>query len=279
MLERAAARRDAAWRDAARANRRRALLVLSFPASVGLVLLAVGVAVTPLLFVGAIWIVAWTGMALALWARTPASLLAEMQGLTPANAVAAGILRAVDAERLMDLSEGMCAVLGLPLPQLRVLPDDAPNALVVGRRHEDAVLVVTIGLVNLLGRIEMEAVIAHELAHVKRLDIVTGTLSTTTLGQLVCSLGGARSTNWLLGSHREIGADLAGVATTRYPPGLIGALERLREVPDPRPASLGDDVMRRTAPNWLVPPRRAGASDIAPSADALEERLEVLREL
>lgn len=155
-----------------------------------------------------------------------------MEGLAPADAVAAGALRAVDAERLTDLTEGMCAVLGLPVPQLRVLVDGAPNALVVGRRHEDAVVVVTAGLVNLLSRIELEAVIAHELAHVKRLDILTGTLSSTTLGQLFCSLGGARSADWLLGSHREIGADLAGVATTRYPPGLIAALERLREARD-----------------------------------------------
>lgn len=279
MLERAAARRDTAWRDAARGNRRRAVLVLSSPATVGLVLLAIGLAVSPLLFVGAIWIVAWTAMALVLWARAPASLLAKMEGLTPADAVTAGALGAVDAERLMDLSEGMCTILGLPLPQLRVLVDDAPNALVVGRRHDDAVLVVTAGLVNLLNRIELEAVIAHELAHVKRLDIVTGTLSSTTLGQFFCSLGGARSTNWLLGSHREIGADLAGVATTRYPPGLIGALERLGTVPDARPASLGEEVLRRTAHDWLVPVGPVGEPDIGLSADALEERLEVLREL
>ncbi|MHB1508463.1 MAG: M48 family metallopeptidase [Acidimicrobiales bacterium] len=279
VLERGAARRDAAWQDAARANRRRAVVVLSSPTIVGLVLLVVGVAVTPLLFVGAIWIVAWTAMAIVLWARAPASLLSAMEGLAPADAVAAGALRAVDAERLTDLTEGMCAVLGLPVPQLRVLVDDAPNALVVGRRHEDAVLVVTAGLVNLLGRIELEAVIAHELAHVKRLDILTGTLSSTTLGQLFCSLGGARSADWLLGSHREIGADLAGVATTRYPPGLIAALERLREARDTRPASLGEEVLRRTAHDWLVPLGPLDLPGVGLGADALEERLEVLREL
>jgi Zn-dependent protease with chaperone function len=145
--------------------------------------------------------------------------------------------------------------------------------MVVGRRHDDAALVVTSGLLNLLDRIELEAVVAHELAHIKRLDVASAALASSGIGTLLHALGGQRATVWLLGSDREIRADLAGVATTRYPPGLLSALERIAVLGDTRPSSVSSVVLDRTSSCWLIP---FGGKDLDAAAGV---RMDVLREL
>jgi Zn-dependent protease with chaperone function len=124
-----------------------------------------------------------------------------------------------------------------------------------------------------LDRIELEAVVAHELAHIKRLDVASAALAATGLGGLVRALGGERAVVWLVGADREIRADLAAVATTRYPPGLIAALERIDAAGDTCPSSVPAAVLGRTGQGWLVPVSRT--SDDA----STEGRLDVLREL
>jgi heat shock protein HtpX len=263
VLARSASRRDAEWRSAADANRRKVFLVLSVPAIVGVVVLACGIVVPLLLVVGAVLLVAWVVVAAVTWSRASSSLLSQLGGTDPADAVAAGHISQLGAERLADLAEGMCAALGLPVPELRVLADQVPNAIAVGRRHDDAALVVTAGLVASLDRIELEAVVAHELAHVKRLDVAPAALAATGVGRAFAALAGERGTLWLVGSDHEIRADLAAVATTRYPPGLITAPGVGRLV------SLPAGVATRTGGSWLVPLAGPG----------IDGRLEVLREL
>ena len=249
------------------------LLVLAAPAILGGVVLVLGILSPPLLIVGAVLLLAWAVLAMVIWSKAASSLLAQLGGTPPAAASASGALQQLGAERLADLSEGLCAVLGLPAPALLVLPDRVPNAISIGRRHDDATLVVTTGLVDLLDRIELEAVVAHELAHIKRLDVASAALASTVLGRLLVAVGGERQARWLMGSDREIRADLAGVATTRYPPGLIAALERIAQVGETRPSSVAPVVLDRTASSWLAPFGEV-AGDVSASV-----RLDVLREL
>ena len=75
-----------------------------------------------------------------------------------------------DEPRLCNVTEGLCATFGLSMPSLYVLDDDVPNACALGRDARRSVLVVTTGLLRRLDPIELEGVIAHELAHVKRGD-------------------------------------------------------------------------------------------------------------
>jgi heat shock protein HtpX len=130
--------------------------------------------------------------------------------------------------RVHNLVDGLCAASGIPKPILRVVDDDSPNAMTVGVHPRRATIVITTGLVSTMGRIELEAVLAHEVSHVKVHDILPGTVAVTALGPVAALLppaGGLPS--WGAGRNREALADLAGVALTRYPPGLISALEKV----------------------------------------------------
>ncbi|MEY3361292.1 MAG: hypothetical protein RL531_1011 [Actinomycetota bacterium] len=169
--------------------------------------------------------------------------------------------------RYHNLVEGLCIAAGIPKPRLFVVDDDAPNAFATGRNPEHAAIAVTTGLLALLDRVELEAVLAHELAHVKNYDMLVGTIAVTAVGALallsdiglrVMLWGGdrdddssnnplagliavaaivlialaplaARLMQFAMSRRREFLADASGVALTRYPPGLASALEKLRD--------------------------------------------------
>lgn len=66
---------------------------------------------------------------------------------------------------------------GLPMPRIAIIPEDTPNAFATGRNPEHAVVAVTEGIMRVLSRPELEAVIGHELGHVKHRDILIGSLA------------------------------------------------------------------------------------------------------
>ena len=77
-----------------------------------------------------------------------------------------------DATRqLMNVVEEMRLASGLPMPRVHVIPDTAPNAFATGRDPKHASLAVTAGLLEKLDREELQGVIAHEMSHVRNLDI------------------------------------------------------------------------------------------------------------
>jgi heat shock protein HtpX len=242
------------------ANHRRAVLLAALPAFVvfvaGVVIAGALVSVVVGLVVGAI-----AGAAVGLgawWGGTAAAVR-----LTGARA--AGV---DEQPRVHNLIDGLCAASGIPKPTLRVVDDETPNALAVGLHPRRTTIVVTTGLISSLGRIELEAVLAHELSHVKVHDIVPGTVAVTSLGLVaVVFPPAARLPFWGAGDKREPLADLAAVALTRYPPGLIAALERIA-------AGHGGAGHARRA--------RARATDhlwIMSAGRSLDERLQALREL
>jgi heat shock protein HtpX len=70
------------------------------------------------------------------------------------------------------------------MPQLYIIPEEMPNAFATGRDQEHAVVAVTEGLLNLLDEEEVEAVIAHELSHIKHYDMLVGTVAATLAGAI-----------------------------------------------------------------------------------------------
>lgn len=84
-----------------------------------------------------------------------------------------------------NVVEGLAIAAGIPKPKLYIVPEEAPNAFATGRSPEHASVGVTQGLLETLNRVELEGVIAHELAHVRNRDILFGTLVATLVGVVV----------------------------------------------------------------------------------------------
>ncbi len=189
------------------------------------------------------------------------------------DTIALKMSRAVPADenefrRYHNLVEGLCIGAGMPKPRLYIMHDDAPNAFATGRDPKHSAVAVTTGLLDKMNRVELEAVLAHELSHIKNYDILVMTLAVTMVGMIALmsdlflrwafwgGLGGdrdddnhnpfgavlailgvvlvifapfiARLMQLAISRQREYLADASGVLITRYPPGMISALEKLK---------------------------------------------------
>jgi Zn-dependent protease with chaperone function len=133
-----------------------------------------------------------------------------------------------DNPRLFNVTEGLCATFGLRMPDLYVTYDAVPNACALGRNSMSAALVVTSGLLETMGPIELEGVIAHELAHVKRDDN-----GVSVIGLTLARFGGAGLLRWCVGENREYRADIVGASAVRFPRGLLDALRLMEQAPEP----------------------------------------------
>ncbi|MDD3324375.1 MAG: zinc metalloprotease HtpX [Sulfurospirillaceae bacterium] len=88
------------------------------------------------------------------------------------------------AQGLFEIVEKLTTKSNLPMPKVYIVPDDIPNAFATGRNPQNGAVAVTEGLLNLLDKDEIEAVIAHELSHVKNYDILIGTIAATMAGAI-----------------------------------------------------------------------------------------------
>jgi len=165
---------------------------------------------------------------------------------------------------LHNTVEGLALAAGLPKPRVYVIADSAPNAFATGRDPDHAALAVTTGVLEKLNRLELEGVVAHELAHIQHYDIRLSTLVVVLVGIVALvsdwfwragrvsggrrSRGGDRGggpflllafllallaplvaqlIRFAISRQREYLADAGGAMLTRYPEGLAAALEKL----------------------------------------------------
>lgn len=159
------------------ANKRRtALLVLGAVVFLGLV----GYAIGRLLEAGPL------GLALALGLAAAMSLGSYYGGdrIVLASARAREVSRE-EEPRLHNIVEGLAIAAGVPKPRVYIVPERAPNAFATGRDPEHASIAVTQGLLETMNRVELEGVIAHEMAHIVDRDILVGTVVATLVGAAV----------------------------------------------------------------------------------------------
>jgi len=81
--------------------------------------------------------------------------------------------------RLEPMTRQLCQRMGLPMPKLWVIPEQAPNAFATGRNPKNSSVAVTAGLLELMNQEELEGVVAHELAHIKNRDILISSIAAT----------------------------------------------------------------------------------------------------
>jgi len=249
----------------AESNRRTLVFLSSIVA--GFVVLGVVVG----LVVGALVIGLVVGLLVGLAIALFAYLRSDRVALARSGAVVASIER---YPRYHNLVEGLCVAAGLPKPDLYVIDTPARNAFATGRNPRHASVAVTTGLLDELNRIELEGVLACELAHVKNHDTVLRTVAVVPsmlLGRLASSIVSGPTRR-----EQDLLADASAVQITRYPPGLCSALQKVDGNAVVRGAS------RATAPLWLESPLpRDGATDHASrdGGSTLEERIQILEEM
>jgi heat shock protein HtpX len=73
--------------------------------------------------------------------------------------------------RLYNLLENLCISRGIPMPKLKIMPSDALNAFATGLNRRQYAVTVTSGLLNALNDQEIEAVLGHELTHIRNGDV------------------------------------------------------------------------------------------------------------
>ncbi len=89
----------------------------------------------------------------------------------------ARILQADEYPELHQTVEKLCREADLPLPKIAIMQSPVPNAFATGRSPKHAVVACTDSIMRLLNKDELEAVLAHELSHVKNRDILTMTMA------------------------------------------------------------------------------------------------------
>ncbi|MCM8780101.1 MAG: M48 family metallopeptidase [Candidatus Omnitrophica bacterium] len=99
-------------------------------------------------------------------------------------ASAARLIEKKDNPQFFNVVEEMSIAAGLPMPNIYVIEDTAPNAFACGRKPQLASIAVTTGLLSKLNRDELQGVIAHEMSHIKNYDILYATLICILVGTI-----------------------------------------------------------------------------------------------
>jgi heat shock protein HtpX len=136
----------------------------------------------------------------------------------------------VEMPELYGLVRELCVAARLPVPRLFLSPAVQPNALCVGCTPRSVALCCTEGLLRTLAWPELRAVLAHELGHMSRRDIVVSSWSAgfAALFSLIWLRPlAAFVLRWAAPPAREYGADASGALLTGDPMALASALRKI----------------------------------------------------
>ncbi|VVB82842.1 Protease HtpX [uncultured archaeon] len=209
-----------------------------------------------------------------------------------------------DYKQYYDIVEGLTIASGLPMPKLYIMNSEQINAFASGRNPEHAVVCVTEGALKKLDKKELEGVLAHELGHVGSYDIRYMTLVAVMVGMISIISEIFLRSLWFRGNNddskgnaifviigivlailapivvyfvqlaisrkREFNADASAVKFTRYPPGLIGALKKIKLENQPE-----KKINKAVAPLFFANPFK----DIGSTHPDIDKRIQVLERM
>ncbi len=222
----------------------------------------------------------------------------------------AQIVSESEAPQLHGMITRLCAIADLPKPQVAIVRTQVPNAFATGRNQNKAVVAVTTGLMDKLSPAELEAVLAHELSHVKNRDMAVLTIASflssvafyiVRYSLYFGNMGGGRRKEgggimlvWLvsivvwivsflliraLSRYREFSADRGAAVITGQPANLASALMKISGVMDRVP---GDDLRKVEGMNaFFIIPAISGSSimDIFSTHPSVEKRIAKLEKM
>ncbi len=217
-----------------------------------------------------------------------------------------------EAPELHRIVEELAYHAGLPKPRVAIVESPSPNAFATGRDKQHALIAVTTGILQILDRNELMAVLGHELAHVKNRDILVTSIAATVAGAIMMiaqmlqfaaffgGLGGARdgdgeSVNpfaalamiflapiaatliqMAISRSREYGADDTGAHIVGDPLALASALQKLEAGSQRVPLPVNPAV----APLFIVNPLSGQfIGSLFSTHPPVQERVKRLRQL
>jgi heat shock protein HtpX len=173
------------------------------------------------------------------------------------GSMGAKIVTESEEPQLHQIVSRLCANADLPMPKIAIVKTNMPNAFATGRNQKNAVVAVTTGIMARLDKSELEAVLAHELTHVKNRDMMVMTIATflSSMAQILVQWlpffgGGNRDRDsgsnfivlflvslvvWIvsfilirtLSRYREFAADRGSAIMTGQPSHLVSALKKI----------------------------------------------------
>jgi heat shock protein HtpX len=138
-------------------------------------------------------------------------LFSYFAGQNVITAMAGAHLASRDREPyLYNTVEALSIAAGKPVPLIYIIESDIPNAFAAGRNPKNAVIAVTRGLMNRLDRLELEGVIAHEMAHISNYDVLLATVAVVLAGTVVFLSHAVRRMLWFGGGRSGRGGRRGG---------------------------------------------------------------------
>lgn len=208
-----------------------------------------------------------------------------------------------DNSRLYRIVAALAQKANLPIPKVYIIPEQTPNAFATGRNPQHAAVAATEGILNLLNDDELSGVMAHELAHVRHRDILTGTIAATfagalaMLGQFARYGAVARNPNRrqnplgmlfiligaplagmiirsMISRTREYAADSGGAEISGKPLGLASALNKITQAVQRVPLLRGNAAH---AHMFIINPFMGGLQKLFSTHPPVEERIAKLQ--
>jgi heat shock protein HtpX len=202
--------------------------------------------------------------------------------------------------RIAPMTERLTQKMGIPMPRLWVLPEESPNAFATGRNPSHSSVAVSAGLLEIMNDQEVEAVIAHELAHILHRDILISSIAAT-LGAAITGLarfgfffGGRRDDEdsspvgglmmlilapiaalliqMAVSRTREYAADAAAAKYTGSPVGMVNGLRKL----DAWSQRIPMEASPAMSHMYIFPPMAGGLARLFSTHPATEQRIAAL---